>query len=64
MDITVESQRSDRRKDSVQAFMARYLAKNPTLDVLIDVHRPGKAADLVGIRIVGGELYVTLVRGK
>lgn len=64
VDITVESQGSDRRIDSIQAFMARYLAENQTFDVLIDDDRSGEAADLVGIRIDGGDLYVTLVHCK
>lgn len=64
VDITVESQGPDRRKDSVQAFMARYLAENQTFDVLIDDDRSGEAADLVGIRVCGGDLHVTLVHCK
>lgn len=64
VDITVESQGPDRRKDSIQAFMARYLAENQTFDVLIDDDRSGEAADLVGIRVDGGDLYVTLVHCK
>lgn len=64
VDITVESQGSDRRKDSIQAFMARYLAENQTFDVLIDDDRSGEAADLVGIRVGGGDLHVTLVHCK
>jgi len=64
VDITVESQGPDRRKDSVQAFMARYLEENQTFDVLIDDDRSGEAADLVGIRVCGGDLHVTLVHCK
>lgn len=64
VDITVESQGSDRRKDSIQAYMARYLAENQTFDVLIDDDRSGEAADLVGIRVCGGDLHVTLVHCK
>ncbi|WP_221620806.1 DEAD/DEAH box helicase [Actinomyces bowdenii] len=64
VDITVESQGRGRRKDSIQAFMARYLAENQTFDVLIDDDRSGEAADLVGIRVSGGDLHVTLVHCK
>ena len=64
VDITVESQGPDRRKDSVQAFMARYLEENQTFDVLIDDDRSGEAADLVGIRVCGGDMHVTLVHCK
>nr|WP_245348834.1 DEAD/DEAH box helicase family protein [Brachybacterium fresconis] len=62
--ITVESQGPDRRADSIQAFMARYLGENQTFDVLIDDDRSGEAADLVGIRVDGGDLHVTLVHCK
>lgn len=64
VDITVESQGSDRRKDSIQAYMVRYLAENQTFDVLIDDDRSGEAADLVGIRVDRGDLHVTLVHCK
>ena len=39
--------------------MARYLEENQTFDVLIDDDRSGEAADLVGIRVCGGDLHVT-----
>ncbi|MDK7750795.1 hypothetical protein QP572_10590 [Brevibacterium sp. UMB10442] len=64
MNIAVESQGPDRRADSIQAFMARYLGENQTFDVLIDDDRSGEAADLVGIRVDGGDLHVTLVHCK
>lgn len=64
VNIAVESQGPDRRADSIQAFMARYLGENQTFDVLIDDDRSGEAADLVGIRIDGGDLHVTLVHCK
>ena len=64
VDITVESQGSDRRKDSIQAYMARYLAEKQTFDVLIDDDRSGEAADLVGVRVDRGDLHVTLVHCK
>lgn len=44
--------------------MARYLGENQTFDVLIDDDRSGEAADLVGIRVDGGDLHVTLVHCK
>ncbi|MBF6314066.1 DEAD/DEAH box helicase family protein [Nocardia farcinica] len=64
VDITVESQGPERREDSIQAFMARYLRENQTFDVLVDDDRSGEAADLVGIRVDGGDLHVTLVHCK
>lgn len=64
VNITVESQGPDRRVDSIQAFMARHLGENQTFDVLIDDDRSGEAADLVGIRVDGGDLHVTLVHCK
>lgn len=64
VDIKVESQGPDRRKDSIQAFMARYLMDNRTFDVLIDDDRSGEAADLVGLRVEAGDLHVTLVHCK
>lgn len=64
VDITVESQGSDRRPDSVQAYMSRYLQQNQALDVLVDDDRAGEAADLVGLRIDGNDLIVTLVHCK
>lgn len=64
VNITVESQGPNRRPDSIQAFMARYLSENQTFDVLIDDDRSGEAADLVGVRVVGGDLHITLVHCK
>lgn len=64
VNIAVESQGPARRADSIQAFMARYLGENQTFDVLIDDDRSGEAADLVGIRVDGGDLHVTLVHCK
>ena len=64
VDITVESQGPDRRTDSIQAFMVRYLKKKQIFDVLVDDDRSGEAADLVGVRVSGGELNVTLVHCK
>ena len=64
VNITVESQGRERRQDSIQAFMARYLSENQTFDILIDDDRSGEAADLVGLRVEGGNLHVTLVHCK
>ncbi len=64
VNIAVESQGPDRRADSIQAFMARYLGDNQTLDVLIDDDRSGEAADLVGVRVDGRDLHFTLVHCK
>lgn len=64
VDITVESQGVERKTNSIQAYMARYLSENQTFDVLIDDDRSGEAADLVGIRVYKGDLHVTLVHCK
>ncbi|MEU4430020.1 DEAD/DEAH box helicase family protein [Nocardia rhamnosiphila] len=64
VDITAESQKAERKRDSIQAYMVRYLSENQTFDVLIDDDRSGEAADLVGIRISGGDLHITLVHCK
>jgi len=60
----VESQGIQRRADSIQAFMSKYLQSTDVFDVLIDDDRAGEAADLVGIRIADAELIVTLVHCK
>lgn len=60
----MESQGINRRQDSVQAYMSRYLQDHQAFDVLIDDDRAGEAADLVGLRIDGGDLVVTLVHCK
>lgn len=64
VDITVESQGDNRRQDSVQAYMSRHLQQHQAFDVLIDDDRAGEAADLVGLRIDGSDLIVTLVHCK
>ncbi|QXU56686.1 DEAD/DEAH box helicase family protein (plasmid) [Rhodococcus sp. LW-XY12] len=64
VDIRVESQGVDRRSDSIQAYMVRYLTGQQTFDVLIDDDGAGEAADLVGLRIEGDDLRVTLVHCK
>ncbi|ALR11736.1 hypothetical protein MYCSP_09985 [Mycobacteroides saopaulense] len=62
--IRVESQGVDRRQDSIQAHMSRYLQQSQQFDVLIDDDRAGEAADLVGLRIDRDQLLVTLVHCK
>lgn len=64
VNIRVESQGSERRPDSIQAFMAKHLMQTQSFDVLIDDDRSGEAADLVGITIDRGDLLVTLVHCK
>ena len=64
VDITVESQRETRLENSIQHYMSQYLQANQTFDVLIDDDRSGEAADLVGLRIDGNDLLVTLVHCK
>jgi superfamily II DNA or RNA helicase len=64
VDIRVESQGERRRQDSVQAYVARRLTAEEQFDVLIDDDRSGEAADLVGLRIDGNELVITLVHCK
>lgn len=64
VDIRVESQRAERRQDSIQAFMSRYLREHDTFEVLIDDDRAGEAADLVGLHTNRRELTITLIHCK
>jgi superfamily II DNA or RNA helicase len=64
VNIRVESQGDTRRADSIQAFVVRALLAEQTFDVLVDDDRAGEAADLVGLRIDGDDLLVTLVHCK
>jgi hypothetical protein len=64
IDIRRESQGPERRPDSIQAFMVRHLTQTQSFDVLIDDDRSGEAADLVGVRVDRGDLFVTLVHCK
>ena len=41
--------------------MVRNLVRSQTFDILIDDDRSGEAADLVGIRVERGDIFVTLV---
>ncbi|MFJ4624671.1 DEAD/DEAH box helicase [Streptomyces sp. NPDC088812] len=64
VDFTKESQKPQRRPDSIQYYMSAHLQAAGTFDVLIDDDRSGEAADLVGLRIDGEHLDVTLVHCK
>jgi superfamily II DNA or RNA helicase len=64
VDIRAESQGAERRQDSIQAYMSRYMQDHATFDILIDDDRSGEAADLVGISVDGAELSVTLIHCK
>ena len=64
VDIRVESQGAQRNPESIQAHMVRLLTASQQFDVLIDDDRAGEAADLVGLRIDGEDLRVTLVHCK
>lgn len=64
VDRRVESQGRERRPDSVQNYVSRYLQQHRTFDVLIDDDGAGEVADLVGLRVSERELFVTLVHCK
>jgi superfamily II DNA or RNA helicase len=65
VDLTKESQRAERRPDSIQFYMSAYLRAQGSFDVLIDDDGSGEAADLVGLKVVDGKyLDVTLVHCK
>ncbi|WP_239149609.1 hypothetical protein [Streptomyces sp. SID12501] len=64
VDIRKESQRAERRTDSIQFHMSRHLQETDAFDVLIDDDGAGEAADLVGLRIDGNDIIVTLVHCK
>jgi hypothetical protein len=64
VDITVESQGTTRRADSIQAYMSAYLQEWNEFDILLDDDRKGEAADLVGLQVDGTELHITLVHCK
>ncbi|MGW8743659.1 DEAD/DEAH box helicase [Streptomyces sp. NPDC055794] len=64
VDFTKESQKPERRPDSIQYYMSAHLQATGTFDVLIDDDRSGEAADLVGLRVDGEYLDVTLVHCK
>jgi superfamily II DNA or RNA helicase len=60
----VESQGRDRKPDSIQHYVSRYVQEHMTFDVLIDDDGAGEIADLVGLRISDRELLVTLIHCK
>ncbi|XRQ09241.1 DEAD/DEAH box helicase [Actinomadura welshii] len=64
VDFTKESQRAQRRADSIQYYMSAHLQATGSFDVLIDDDGSGEAADLVGLKIDGQYLDVTLVHCK
>ncbi|AXX31743.1 DEAD/DEAH box helicase family protein [Actinosynnema pretiosum subsp. pretiosum] len=64
VDFKVESQGPERRPDSIQNHMAQLLLEQSGFDLLIDDDGAGEAADLVGLRVVGQELHITLVHCK
>ncbi|WP_198320528.1 DEAD/DEAH box helicase [Actinosynnema pretiosum] len=64
VDLKVESQGPERRPDSIQNHMAELLLEQSGFDLFIDDDGAGEAADLVGLRVVGQELHITLVHCK
>ena len=63
-DLTKESQRREKRPDSIQYYVSEYLRGTRTFDVLLDDDGTGEVADLVGLRVHDGRLVVTLVHCK
>ena len=59
-----KSQGDSRRVDSIRAYVVRALLAEQAFDVLIDDDRAGETADLVGLRIDGNDLIITLVHCK
>ncbi|MFE0116783.1 DEAD/DEAH box helicase [[Kitasatospora] papulosa] len=64
VDLSKESQRAERRTDSIQYFMSAHLQATGSFDVLLDDDGAGEAADLVGLKVDGRYLDVTLVHCK
>ena len=60
----VEAQGRDRKPESIQHYVSRYVQEHMTFDVLVDDDGTGEIADLVGLRIGGRELFVTLIHCK
>jgi hypothetical protein len=52
--IQTESQGEDRVPTTVQARVIRHLQTQGIYDVLFDDDSPGEAADIVGVRVIGG----------
>ncbi|WP_097257057.1 DEAD/DEAH box helicase [Streptomyces sp. Ag109_G2-15] len=64
VDLSKESQKPVRRTDSIQYYMSAHLQATGSFDVLLDDDGSGEAADLVGLRVEGRYLDVTLVHCK
>ncbi|MDH6703011.1 DEAD/DEAH box helicase family protein [Streptomyces griseoviridis] len=64
VDLSKESQRPERRTDSIQYYMSAHLQATSSFDVLLDDDGSGEAADLVGLKVDGRYLDVTLVHCK
>ncbi|MFD5025097.1 hypothetical protein [Streptomyces sp. NPDC058373] len=64
VDLSKESQKPHRRTDSIQYYMSAHLQATGSFDVLLDDDGSGEAADLVGLRVDGRYLDVTLVHCK
>ncbi|GAA3913882.1 hypothetical protein GCM10023084_76990 [Streptomyces lacrimifluminis] len=64
VDFSKESQRAERRTDSIQYYMSAHLQATGSFDVLLDDDGSGEAADLVGLKVDGRYLDVTLVHCK
>ncbi|RZB19614.1 DEAD/DEAH box helicase [Streptomyces sp. F001] len=64
VDLSKESQKPERRADSIQYYMSAHLQATGSFGVLLDDDGPGEAADLVGLRVDGRYLDVTLVHCK
>ena len=60
----VESQGRDRKPDSIQHYVSKYVQAHMTFDVLVDDDGAGEIADLVGLRVSDRELLVTLIHCK
>lgn len=64
VNLKKESQRREKRPDSIQHYVSRYLRDTRTFDILLDDDGTGEVADLVGLRVDDGNLVVTLVHCK
>ncbi|MEU9979379.1 DEAD/DEAH box helicase family protein [Streptomyces sp. NPDC051014] len=64
VDLSKESQKPERRTDSIQYHMSAYLQATGSFDVLLDDDGSGEAADLVGLKVDDRYLEITLVHCK
>ena len=64
VDFTKESQGPERLTDSIQYYVSAHLQATGSFDILIDDDGAGEAADLVGLKVNGPYLDVTLVHCK